>query len=88
LQVQIDTGRQHQIRAHLSWLGYPVVGDERYGTKGDRMGLHALRLKIINPKTGKELLFETPAPADFFALMNQNSSTTRGKKLTKPVSRR
>ncbi len=70
LQVQLKTGRQHQIRAHLSWLGYPVVGDERYGTPGIRMGLHALRLKIINPKTGKELIFETPAPADFFALMN------------------
>lgn len=71
LQVQIETGRQHQIRAHLSWLGYPVVGDQRYGTAGTRMGLHALRLKIIHPKNGKTLLFETPAPADFLALMNQ-----------------
>lgn len=70
LQVQIDTGRQHQIRAHLSWLGYPVIGDERYGTAGARMGLHSLRLKIVNPKTNKELTFETPAPADFFALMH------------------
>lgn len=58
-----------EIRAHLSWLGYPVVGDPRYGTAGNRMGLHALRLKIVSPKTGKELIFETPAPADFFALM-------------------
>ncbi len=71
LRVQIDTGRQHQIRAHLSWLGYPIIGDQRYGTAGVRMGLHSLSLKIINPKTGKELTFETPAPADFFALMNQ-----------------
>lgn len=88
LQVQIDTGRQHQIRAHLSWLGYPVVGDERYGTKGDRMGLHALRLKIIHPKTGKELVFETPAPADFFAVMNQTKVKMVGKKSIKPVARR
>lgn len=71
LRVQIDTGRQHQIRAHLSWLGYPIVGDQRYGTAGVRMGLHSLSLKIINPKNGKELSFETPAPADFFVLMNQ-----------------
>ena len=70
LHVQLETGRQHQIRAHLAWLGYPVVGDPRYGTTGTRMGLHALRLKIISPKTGKELTFETPAPADFLALMN------------------
>lgn len=88
LQVQIDTGRQHQIRAHLSWLGYPIVGDERYGTKGDRMGLHALRLKIINPKSGKELIFETPAPSDFFVLMNQTNSNERSRKSTKPVSRK
>lgn len=88
LQVQIETGRQHQIRAHLSWLGYPVVGDERYGTKGDRMGLHALRLKIVSPKTGKELTFETPAPADFFALMNQTKVKPVSKKSTKPIARR
>lgn len=88
LQVKIDTGRQHQIRAHLSWLGCPVVGDERYGTKGDRMGLHALRLKIIHPKTGKELVFETPAPADFFALMNQTKAKAVGKRPVKSVSRK
>ena len=70
LRVQIDTGRQHQIRAHLSWLGYPIVGDQRYGTAGARMGLHSLSLKITNPKTGQELIFQTPAPADFLALMN------------------
>ncbi len=88
LQVQIATGRQHQIRAHLSWLGYPVVGDERYGTAGARMGLHALRLKIVSPKTGKELLFETPAPADFFALMHQSPVNAASKKSTKPASRK
>ncbi len=79
LQVQIETGRQHQIRAHLSWLGYPVVGDQRYGTAGTRMGLHALRLKIVNSKTNKELTFETPAPADFLALMHQKTSQTASK---------
>ena len=70
LEVRLDTGRQHQIRAHMAWLGHPVVGDERYGTAGARMGLHALSLKIINPKNNKELKFETPAPADFLALMS------------------
>jgi 23S rRNA pseudouridine1911/1915/1917 synthase len=71
LKVQLETGRQHQIRAHLSWMGYPVVGDPRYGTAGGRMGLHSLRLKIIKPNSGKELVFETPAPKDFLMLMNQ-----------------
>ncbi|RYY75666.1 MAG: RluA family pseudouridine synthase [Gammaproteobacteria bacterium] len=69
LEVQIDTGRQHQIRAHLSWLGYPVVGDERYGKAGERMGLHAQRLKIINPNSGKELLFESAVPLNFTRLL-------------------
>ena len=69
LQVQLETGRQHQIRAHLAWLGHPVIGDPRYGTDGKRMGLHALRLRITQPNSGKRLTFETPAPADFLALL-------------------
>ena len=69
LRVELETGRQHQIRAHLAWLGHPVVGDQRYGTAGERMGLHALRLSITRPGTGKPLVFETPAPADFLALI-------------------
>jgi 23S rRNA pseudouridine1911/1915/1917 synthase len=68
LRVELETGRQHQIRAHLGWLGHPVVGDQRYGTAGTRMGLHALRLRITKPGTDKPLVFETPAPADFMAL--------------------
>lgn len=71
LQVELETGRQHQIRAHLAWLGHPVVGDERYGTAGTRMGLHAVRLSIIEPGTNERLVFETPAPADFLALLGQ-----------------
>jgi 23S rRNA pseudouridine1911/1915/1917 synthase len=69
LRVELDTGRQHQIRAHLAWLGHPVVGDQRYGTAGSRMGLHAQRLSIIKPGTSKRLVFETPAPGDFLALL-------------------
>jgi 23S rRNA pseudouridine1911/1915/1917 synthase len=69
LRVELETGRQHQIRAHLAWLGHPVVGDQRYGTAGTRMGLHALRLIITKPGTNKPLVIETPAPADFLALL-------------------
>jgi 23S rRNA pseudouridine1911/1915/1917 synthase len=72
LQVQLETGRQHQIRAHMAWLGYPVVGDPRYGTAGGRMGLHASRLQITKPGSRKELIFETPAPADFLMLLNSS----------------
>jgi len=69
LRIELETGRQHQIRAHLAWLGHPVTGDQRYGTAGTRMGLHALRLSITKPGTNKPLVFETPAPADFLALL-------------------
>lgn len=69
LEVQLETGRQHQIRAHLAWLGHPVIGDPRYGTDGPRMGLHALRLSITRPNTGKRLTFETPAANEFLDLL-------------------
>jgi len=69
LEVQIETGRQHQIRAHLSWLGHPVIGDPRYGRDGLRLGLHALRLSITRPNTGKRLTIETPPPDEFLDLL-------------------
>jgi 23S rRNA pseudouridine1911/1915/1917 synthase len=71
LRVKLETGRQHQIRAHLAWLGHSVVGDQRYGTVGDHMGLHALQLSIVKPGTNKTLIFETPAPAEFWALLDK-----------------
>ena len=69
LEVKIDTGRQHQIRAHMAWLGHSVVGDERYGTKGGRMGLHAYRLSFTHPVSKNSLTFEVDAPRDFYALL-------------------
>ena len=70
LEVKIETGRQHQIRAHLAWLGHSIIGDERYGTKGERMGLHAKKLTIIHPVKKKPISFEADAPRDFYALLN------------------
>jgi len=72
LKVRIETGRQHQIRAHLSWMGNYVLGDERYGKgykKGDRMGLHATKLTIVHPRTKRAISFEVDAPKDFYALL-------------------
>ena len=69
LELRIETGRQHQIRAHLAWLGHPVVGDARYGAAGRRLGLHALRLTIPDPRTGEALRFEAPAPCEFYSLL-------------------
>jgi 23S rRNA pseudouridine1911/1915/1917 synthase len=69
LEVRLETGRQHQIRAHLSWLGHAVVGDERYGKKGDKLGLHARYLKIYHPVKKSFLSFEVDAPSEFYGLL-------------------
>jgi 23S rRNA pseudouridine1911/1915/1917 synthase len=69
LEIEPDTGRRHQIRAHLAWLGHPIVGDSRYGTKGTTLGLHALSLSVAHPHDGRELLLEAPPPAAFNALL-------------------
>ena len=77
LEVKIETGRQHQIRAHLSWLGHSIVGDERYGKKGDRMGLHSTKLSIIHPVSQRLLSFEVDAPKDFYRLLNESNEKVR-----------
>ena len=72
LQIEIETGRQHQIRAHLAWLGNSIVNDERYEKgykKGARMGLHALKLTIFHPHKKEPLTFEVDAPFDFYNLL-------------------
>jgi 23S rRNA pseudouridine1911/1915/1917 synthase len=70
LEVKIETGRQHQIRAHFEWLGHAVVGDRRYGIADQRLGLHALRLEIPSPSGEGRLVFEAKPPAGFSALLN------------------
>lgn len=71
LEIELETGRRHQIRAHLDWLGHPVVGDRRYGTTGARLGLHALRLSVTHPRTGARLTLEAPPPGAFSALLDR-----------------
>ena len=71
----LHTGRTHQIRVHMASLGHPVLGDSAYGWKANpRMGrqpgrvmLHAGRLAITHPGTGKVLDLRAPVPADFKA---------------------
>jgi 23S rRNA pseudouridine1911/1915/1917 synthase len=69
LEAHPYTGRTHQVRVHLSWLGYPVVGDSRYGSRHSRVlegrhFLHAHRLVFTHPATGEEMVFEAPLPAE------------------------
>jgi len=70
LRCDLDTGRTHQIRVHLATLGYPVAGDAEYGGSERGAGrpmLHAWRLHLRHPRTGREMTFEAPPPADFAA---------------------
>jgi 23S rRNA pseudouridine1911/1915/1917 synthase len=66
LRVWLETGRTHQIRVHLSAIGYPVYADPLYGVPvpGRRLWLHAERLSFEHPVTGEELRFEAPIPDD------------------------
>jgi 23S rRNA pseudouridine1911/1915/1917 synthase len=78
LEVQIDTGRTHQIRVHLSSLGHPVVGDVLYGARRElrntaeegtsfclpRNFLHAAALTLEHPRTGEVLSFSVPLPRE------------------------
>ncbi len=67
LSLVLHTGRTHQIRVHLAWLGHPVVGDTVYGyrkqrIKMKRLFLHAADLHIDSPGTGERLEFQAPLP--------------------------
>ena len=65
VELRLDTGRKNQIRVHLQDIGFPVVGDPKYGDGDDkigRLGLHAYKLCFIHPITGQDLQFETAIP--------------------------
>ena len=64
LRVRLETGRTHQIRVHLSAIGYPVYADPLYGTPvpGRRLWLHAERLSFEHPITGEALEFQSEIP--------------------------
>lgn len=72
MELELETGRKNQIRVHMSELGHPVVGDQRYGCEIDplgRLALHAFKLCFYHPVTGELMEFETPYPTSFRNLM-------------------
>lgn len=72
LEINLLTGRKHQIRVHLSDIGHPVAGDPKYGRKDDRydrLALHAKSISFKHPYSGKKLFFETQTPDYFDRLM-------------------
>ena len=76
LEVQPHTGRTHQVRVHLAWMGYPVVGDTVYGRRRQRLlqnrhFLHAARLRFTHPATGEEVEFKAPLPPELAAVLKR-----------------
>lgn len=66
IELYPRTGRTNQLRVHLNWLGYPVLGDWLYkGATAERLMLHARKIEFKHPLTGKSLQFEAPVPKDF-----------------------
>lgn len=69
LKLTLVTGRTHQIRAHLAFIGHPIAGDKTYGGSGGNLGLerqflHAYELRFKHPISGNELRFSCPLPLD------------------------
>ncbi len=75
IELQLETGRTHQIRVHMNYIGYPVVNDPVYGKRKlfDNTGqcLHAKTLGFIHPRTGKYMEFTSCLPECFINILNQ-----------------
>lgn len=73
LELVLETGRTHQIRVHLSYIGYPLMGDSVYGTEDFllRQFLHAYKVSFIHPRTRENMKFEEGLPADLAGFLSQ-----------------
>ena len=77
LELDLLTGRKHQIRVHLAGIGHPVVGDEKYGKRDrdhTRLALHARSISFKHPFTGQQLTFESQVPVYFNQLVGKVES--------------
>ena len=78
LEINLLTGRKHQIRVHLTAIGHPVVGDERYGKahkRHQRLALHGRSISFKHPFSGEPMNFETKVPAFFTTLVGHWQTT-------------
>ncbi len=74
VDIQLVTGRKHQIRVHFAEKGHPVAGDKKYGTRSpsfNRLALHARSISFVHPFNGRQMTFDTGMPEDFVRLMGK-----------------
>jgi len=72
LEVRLETGRKNQIRVHMEYIGHPVVGDKKYGSRSNpigRLGLHAGTIAFYHPTTGEFMRFESKVPGRFKSVL-------------------
>jgi len=75
LEIGLETGRTHQIRVHMKFIGHPVVGDPVYSKRKNPFNikgqaLHAYKLGLLHPRTGEFMEFTAPEPSDFTSILN------------------
>lgn len=75
VRLRLETGRTHQIRVHLSAMGYPICGDFLYGSElaelPGRFALHSAYIEFLHPITGEKIALESPLPAELKELMRE-----------------
>ena len=95
LEVQIKTGRTHQIRVHLASAGHPIAGDDKYGdftfnraiakAGCKRMFLHAAKISFVHPQSGQRVRFESPLPPEcqaYLGTLPKPGTDGRAEKIT------
>jgi 23S rRNA pseudouridine1911/1915/1917 synthase len=76
IEARLETGRTHQIRVHMAYIGHPLLGDFVYGPKKNAFGvdgqlLHAYQIGFIHPRTGEYMEFQSPLPVEFQKVLNK-----------------
>ena len=73
ISLNLETGRTHQIRVHMAYIGHPVTNDKVYGKENTSFGqyLHASKLEFIHPITKKEIIVEAPLPEEFIEKLKE-----------------
>lgn len=74
LELKPSTGRTHQLRVHLDFIGHPILGDDKYGKGNEftRLALHAKKLGFTHPRTGKFVEFNAPIPKELNDFLNKS----------------